>query len=346
MLDRSSARTTGGNIFVDDRPFFPTAVWQQCSDLFDSNINDGINLFMGDGCRDDTELPALLAGRAYSLVDSEHANATGRGVIGWYFPDEWDAFLRSDVKRSDLAVDIPAGRPDRVSFLTLTNHFYSGADPLPQGKGMYPVLFQIPDVVGFDLYPLQVWCRPAFGDVFDAQAELNMLSGSKPGFQWIEVARMEQPCGAHSELDPTPATVGAETWLSIAGGAHAVGYFPNHWSRDVGGDRAHDPADQSADAGAGRADGARHVRQRHRPSGRPQPQRRALRHCREHELRDRHSAARRRRNRRPAGDRLPRWRASGRLGRRRLLGYVRAARRPRLRHPAGGVVVDALAASE
>jgi hypothetical protein len=234
MLDQSSARTNGSSIFVDDRPFFATAVWEQCSDLFGSNIKDGINLFMGDGCQDDTGLPARLSGRAYSIVDSENANATGRGVIGWYFPDEWDAFLKSDVKRSDLADDIPASRPGRISFLTLTNHFYSKAEPLPQGKGMYPVLFQIPDVLGFDLYPLQVWCRPAFGDVFDAQAELHNLSGGKPTFQWIEVARMEQPCRKHLELDPTPQTVRAETWLSIAGGADAVGYFPNHWSDPIG----------------------------------------------------------------------------------------------------------------
>jgi hypothetical protein len=234
MLDQSNARTNGSSIYVDDRPFFPTAVWEQCSDMFDSNINDGINLFMGDGCQDDTGLPARLAGRAYSIVDSEHANATGRGVIGWYFPDEWDAFLKSDVKRSDLADDIPAARPGRISFLTLTNHFYSKAEPLPQGKGMYPVLFQIPDVLGFDLYPLQVWCRPAFGDVMDAQAELHSLSGGKPTFQWIEVARMEQPCRNHLELDPTPQTVRAEAWLSIAGGANGVGYFPNHWSDQIG----------------------------------------------------------------------------------------------------------------
>jgi len=234
MLDQSAARTSGSSIYVDDRPFFPTAVWKQCSDMFDSNINDGINLFMGDGCMDYTALPARLGGRAYSIVDSENANATGRGVIGWYFPDEWDAFLKSDVKRSDLEGDIPSAQPGRISFLTLTNHFYSKAAPLPQGKGMYPVLYQVPDVLGFDLYPLQVWCRPAFGDVFDSQAELHSVSGGKPTFQWIEVARMEQPCRRHSELDPTPATVRAETWLSIAGGADAVGFFPNHWSDQIG----------------------------------------------------------------------------------------------------------------
>ncbi len=234
MLDQSNARTIASSIYVDDRPFFPTAVWGQCSDMFNSNIEDGINLFMGDGCQGDTGLPNRLAGRAYSIVDSEHANATGRGVIGWYFLDEWDAFLPSDVKRADLEQDIPTARPGRISFLTVTNHFYSRAEPLPQGKGMYPVLFTIPDVLGFDLYPLQVWCRPAFGDVFDSQHELRELAGGKPTFQWIEVARMEQPCRKHSELDPTPATVRAETWLSIGGGANGVGYFPNHWSDPIG----------------------------------------------------------------------------------------------------------------
>jgi hypothetical protein len=99
---------------------------------------------------------------------------------------------------------------------------------------MYPVLFSIPDVLGFDLYPLQVWCRPAFGDVLDAQQELHNVSGGKPTFQWIETARMEHPCRRHPELDPTPATVRAETWLSIAGGANAVGYFPNRWDAAIG----------------------------------------------------------------------------------------------------------------
>jgi hypothetical protein len=234
MGDRTNARTSGDRILLDERPFFPVAVWGQCADGYGSNIDDGINLFMGAGCGDEPELPARLGGRAYSVVDAQNSELDGRGVIGWYFPDEWDAFLTSNVKRSDLNRYIPRQRAGRISFLTLTNHFYSRAEPLPQGKGMYPVLMSIPDVIGFDLYPLQVWCRPAFGDVMDAQRELHEASGGKPTFQWIEVAKMEHPCRDHAGLDPTPATVRAETWLSIAGGADAVGYFPNRWSGDIG----------------------------------------------------------------------------------------------------------------
>jgi hypothetical protein len=234
MPTTSSARTNADDIVVDDRPFFPTAVWGACSDGFGSNIDDGINLFMGDGCQDDVELPGRLDGRAYSIVDAENVDVHGRGMIGWYYPDEWDAFLESDVKRADLQESIVAPRAGRISFLTLTNHFYSRAEPLPEGKGMYPVLYSIPDVVGFDLYPLQVWCRPAFADVFDAQRELHGASGGKPTFQWIEVAPMEHPCKKHPTLNPTPETVRAETWLAIGGGADAVGYFPNRWADSIG----------------------------------------------------------------------------------------------------------------
>jgi hypothetical protein len=235
MPDRSSARTAGDDIVVDDRPFFATAVWAQCSDGFGSNIDDGINLFMGDGCsKDDSRLAAGLDGRAYSIVNAENTDLDGRGVIGWYYRDEWDAFLPSTLKQSDLGTSIAPPQAGRISFLTLTNHFYSRAAPLPQGKGMYPVLYSIPDVVGFDLYPLQVWCHPSFGDVFDAQHELHDATG-KPTFQWIEAAPMEHRCKNDQSLDPTPATVRAETWLAIAGGAGAVGYFPNRWGPEIGG---------------------------------------------------------------------------------------------------------------
>ncbi|HEX6662789.1 MAG TPA: hypothetical protein VF025_03875 [Gaiellaceae bacterium] len=230
----STATTEGDDIVVDGRPFFPTAVWQQCSDALGASVDEGINLFIGLGCDgDDVALPQLLGGRAYALVDAGHADAAGRGLIGWHYPDEWDASLDGSIRRDQLraAVDPRGGR---ISFLTLTNHFYSRAEPLPQGKEMYPVLMSLPDVVGFDLYPLQGWCRPAFGDVFDAQRELDRVTGGKPTFQWLEVAAMEQECGRDRRLDPTPATVQAETWLAIAGGADGVGYFPNRWGGAIG----------------------------------------------------------------------------------------------------------------
>ena len=233
LPNRTSARAQGDTIVLDDQPFFPIAVWAQCSDGFGRNIDDGINLFMGNGCGSDSKLAGGLGGRAYSIVDGADSEGSGRGVIGTYYPDEWDAFVPGNVTRAQLRPHIQDPRAGRISFLTLTNHFYSLAEPLPSGKGMYPTLMSIPDVVGFDLYPLQVWCRSnAFGDVLDAQHELHTLSGGKPTFQWIEVAPMEHNCP--SAYAPTPATVRAEAWLSVAGGADAIGYFPNNWTNTIG----------------------------------------------------------------------------------------------------------------
>ena len=226
------ATTSGGVILLNGQPSFPKMVWDQCPDAVAANLDVGIDLFMGNGCGSGAQLASWIAGRAFVLADAQ-APATARaGTVGTHLPDEWDTHLPGDLTTADalrLVPQIPGSGP---RFLTLTNHFYSRANPLPQGRGMYPALAASADVLGFDLYPLQNWCRwDSFGDVFDSQLDLVALGRGRPTFQWIEARRMD--CmGAN--LDPTPETVRAEAWLSIAGGAHAIGYFPNNWSFDVG----------------------------------------------------------------------------------------------------------------
>ena len=226
------ATTSGGVILLNGQPSFPKMVWNQCPDAVAANLDVGIDLFMGNGCGSGAQLASWIAGRAFVLADAQ-APATARaGTVGTHLPDEWDTHLPGDLTTADalrLVPQIPGSGP---RFLTLTNHFYSRANPLPQGRGMYPALAASADVLGFDLYPLQNWCRwDSFGDVFDSQLDLVALGRGRPTFQWIEARRMD--CmGAN--LDPTPETVRAEAWLSIAGGAHAIGYFPNNWSFDVG----------------------------------------------------------------------------------------------------------------
>jgi hypothetical protein len=117
-----------------------------------------------------------------------------------------------------------------VRFLTLTPHFYSGAAPLPAGRGVYKGLIAAAGVVGFDLYPLQELCRPdLLGEVFDAQRELVGLAPGKPTFQWIEVREMKCP-----GVPVTQDDIRAESWLAVAGGAHGLGFFPSDWGADVG----------------------------------------------------------------------------------------------------------------
>jgi hypothetical protein len=224
--------TSDGVILLNGQPAFPKLVWAQCPDAVAGNLAVGIDLFMGNGCGTGSDLAKWVSGRAFVLANAQ-APATARaGTVGTHLPDEWDTHLPGDLTTADalrLVPEVPGSGP---RFLTLTNHFYSRASALPQGKGMYPALAARADVLEFDLYPLQNWCRfDSFGDVFDSQLDLVALGRGRPTFQWIEARRMD--CMG-DELDPTPETVRAEAWLSIAGGAHAIGYFPNNWSFDVG----------------------------------------------------------------------------------------------------------------
>jgi hypothetical protein len=226
------ATTAGGIILLNGQPSFPKIVWAQCPDAVAGNLAVGIDLFMGNGCGTGADLATWVAGRAFVLADAQAPAAARAGTIGTHLPDEWDTHLPGDLTTADALRLVPATPGSGPRFLTLTNHFYSRANPLPQGKGMYPALAASADVLGFDLYPLQNWCRwDSFGDVFDSQLDLVALGRGRPTFQWIEARRMD--CMGE-QLDPTPQTVRAEAWLSIAGGAHAIGYFPNNWSVDVG----------------------------------------------------------------------------------------------------------------
>ena len=228
----SSATVSGGSILLDAKPFFPLALWDVCPSQVSRLIDNGINLFMGDGCGDENALLARLRGQTFAVTDVTNGMTPVPGLIGWYYPDELDGRLGappSDADLKELAVDPPGGL---LTFLTLTNHFYSGAEPLPLGRELYPHLAALANVLGFDLYPLQNWCRDdRFDAVYRAQRELEALAQGKPTYQWIEARQMD--C-AEGHLDPTAATVRAETWLAIAGGADGIGYFPNNWSDGVG----------------------------------------------------------------------------------------------------------------
>lgn len=223
----TTATTTANALFLDWQPFFPRMVWRQCPWAFGSSLAAGINLFMGSGCGDGWTQLAALDGRAFSVLGlGDRGGVDGRGLVGWHQPDEADEHVPAD----GLPQLPPSKQSHRVTFLTLSNHFFSGAAPLPQGRSMYPALIARAEMVGFDLYPLQIWCRKvALATTYQAQRELAVLAAGKPTYQWIEAAPMTQ-CGG---LDPSAATVRAETWLAVAGGARGIGYFPDNWQPSV-----------------------------------------------------------------------------------------------------------------
>jgi hypothetical protein len=210
-----------GVLLLDGQPFFPLIVWSQCPDTYDALLAAGINLFALNPCGGLQVQLDALAGRALSSAVGGQDGGSGSGLVGYFHPDEPDGL---GMTAAMLPPPAP-GVPTRPRFLTLTNHFYSGAAPLPWGRDMYPGFIAASDVVGFDLYPLQEWCRPErLADVYSSQLELVRMASQKPTFQWIEAAEWKCPGGATAI---TPAVVRAESWLAIAGGAHGLGFFPS-----------------------------------------------------------------------------------------------------------------------
>ncbi|MGE5272935.1 MAG: hypothetical protein ACM3QU_04065 [Verrucomicrobiota bacterium] len=212
---------TAGAVLLDGMPYFPMMLYSVCPYQYPAALASGINLFALNACGTFQAQLNALGGAAFSAGVAGGHGGTGDGIIGWFHRDEPDG---DNVPAAALPGP-PPGVPS-LSFLTLTNHFYSGAAALPWGRGIYPSLIAKADVIGFDLYPLQEWCRPErMADVFYAQRELVALSGGKPTFQWIEAN--DWKCGGANSV--TPATVRAESWLAIAGGAHGLGYWPASW---------------------------------------------------------------------------------------------------------------------
>lgn len=219
------AGVTPRGLAVTGQLLFPRMVWAQCPWAFDLALAAGINVFMGS-CASPQEQIAKLQGRALSITPVG-SRRDGPGVIGFHHVDEADAVL---ARVEDLPVLPPSKVSKRPTFLTLTNHFFSASAPLPQGRGMYSGMIARSEMVGFNLYPLQTWCRRVtLQAVFEAQRELVVLAKGKPTYQWIEAGPMEFCAG----LDPSPALVRAETWLAIAGGARGIGWFPGVWSDPV-----------------------------------------------------------------------------------------------------------------
>jgi hypothetical protein len=221
-----SARAKGASnaLTINGSAVFPRMVWRQCPYGYAESLASGINLFLGVSCTTASNQLKILAGKAMSTLDHRIRDASGPGVIGWHLPDEVDASA-GDPELLPLSVT-----PGRVTFLTVTDHYSPSTAPPNRGKGVYKPLFARADVIGFDSYPVEIFCQNATIErVYRLQRDLIQIVGPKPTFQWIEAGPMEQ---CHT-LDPTPAMVRGETWLAIAAGAVGIGYFPDIWPEAI-----------------------------------------------------------------------------------------------------------------
>ncbi len=221
------ASVQGRVISVNGEPLFPIIAWRQCAADVEENLAIGVNVFMGTSCNQENLVHAV-AGRAYVVPDYAFSGQEFPGLIGYHLMDEPDG---NDILPEELPKTERVDETGRLIFLTIKASFADKQAPIlsVMGKDVYARYADNVDVLGFDLYPLAHSCgNPSLGiqPVYDDQRDLVRLVGEKPAFQWIEVNALEGSCGA----DPvSSATVRAEAWLAIAGGATGLGYFTHGW---------------------------------------------------------------------------------------------------------------------
>jgi hypothetical protein len=205
--------------------FFPVLSYEQCVDTLARALALGVNTFVQvpyTGCTQ----PATVA-PPYVLSDQYGA----QNGAGWYLPDEPDGWGIAPDQLPELP---PAAQTGRLRVLSVSQHFFSAQAPINDhfDRNDYKRFAALADVVGFDMYPIVKFCgRVPLTDMFRAQRELmTIYTPGKPTFQWIETSQMTGECPT---LQITPQIVNAETWLAIAGGACAIGYFTNSWTGDL-----------------------------------------------------------------------------------------------------------------
>jgi hypothetical protein len=225
----SDATTSADALLVNGTPVFPIMVFRECTWGVGGLLTLGINTFMGECNGDERGLVAAVRGRAHVVTDISR-RVDGPGVIGWYQRDEADLWVRA----AALPTPPHSRSSSRVTFLTVSSHFWSAAAPGPLPRGEYPAMLAKAEMIGFDIYPLSFWCRRTFAPVFQAQQAMVQLAAGKPTFQWIEAAAMgDSPCRGNRRFEPQPDIVHAEVWLAVAGGARGIGYFPGHFDEPI-----------------------------------------------------------------------------------------------------------------
>jgi hypothetical protein len=217
--------TDGTRITANGSLFFPVLSYEQCADTLSRALALGVNTFVQvpfTGCTQPSTVTP-----PYVLSD-QYAAQSG---AGWYLPDEPDGWGITPDAMPHLP---PAAETGRLRVLNVSQHFYSGQAPINDhfDRNDYKRFAALADVIGFDMYPIVKFCgRVPLTDIFRAQRELmTIYAPGKPTFQWIETSQMTGECPT---LQITRQIVNAETWLAIAGGACAIGYFTNSWTGDL-----------------------------------------------------------------------------------------------------------------
>lgn len=221
---QASATTRGHVVLVDGKPFFPLMLINQCSPSDVAHAGAlGINLILNEACPglSAQRQLAMIGGHSQAVLPIRGTHVRGADLAGWTYPDEPE-----DNNWTPAALKAAVNDPRNdglISFLTSSGGFFAGPYRDPRVPlDIYSQFAHLPDVAGFDLYPLG-HCQNDLSAVYDAQQQFNALAGDRPTFQWIETGPIVPTyCGG---FRMSASQLQAEVWLAITGGATGIGFF-------------------------------------------------------------------------------------------------------------------------
>ena len=215
-------------------PFFPMMLYSVCPYQYPAALASGINLFALNACGTFQAQLNALGGAAFSTGDRGRAQRLRPGRDRLVPPRR--ARRRQRPGREPAR---PAARRAQPLVPDADEPFLlgRGAAAVEQVAGFYPALHR--QGRRDRLRPV-----PAAGVVPAEPAERRVLRPARARQALRRRSRRSSGSrpttgSASGANNVTPATVRAESWLAIAGGAHGLGFWPAQW----------DPVDERGDLG-------------------------------------------------------------------------------------------------
>ncbi len=228
--------TNSSWLSVHGEPFLPIAVWSApptanhvsyCRGL-------GINTYFHNGwaspAASNRQLLGLLEAEGMWAVLAFDANVIDHPrVLGWMLPDEPDLTNTPAATVQQQYDAIRAVDPDHFIALNLSGNFYWDVNfGTPTVESAYQAYCAIPDIVGFDFYPVTGFDQPTWvympGNM-SAFLRAHYVQHGKPVWAIIESSDQRLAWTPPGTPGPSPAQMRFQVWDALIHGASAVCYF-------------------------------------------------------------------------------------------------------------------------
>ena len=228
-------------ITIDNKYFFPIAIWMQNSKNIAYQKSLGINTFILNGDPQNesniTFLDSCEKNSVWGIVNHIESRSTKhKALLGWFIDDEPDVHGIDPIILIKKHKKLKLNFPNLITFLNLGPGFSKNSlldieKRLAISKYMkYSVAA---DLVGFDYYPIY-FCEPEkIFLVGDLQKEFSQeIMKHRPSFQWIECVSGTDPFCNNLDRGVNdgiyPEELRNQVWQSIVNGATGIGYYTHY----------------------------------------------------------------------------------------------------------------------